>query len=143
MRTILSIIIAFVFALSATANEQKKFDPDAYRTEIHKYIKCQAKLTCDEAKKFFAIFDEMRDKEREVFAKIRPYRQGNFPSNEADCRKAIMEYDKAELDLKKMQQAYHQKMLKVVPATKLIAALHAAAKFDRTKYREYNNTQKK
>lgn len=135
--------MVLVFSVAAFANEQKKFDEDAYRTEQHKYIKCQAKLSCEEAKKFFALFDEMRTKEREMFDKLRPYRQGNFPNSEAECRKALMDFDDTELQLKKMQRDYHLKMLKVVPATKLADALHAAADFDRKKYREWNKGNQK
>lgn len=130
--------MVLVFSVVAFANEQKKFDEEIYRAEQHKYIKCQAKLSCEEAKSFFAIFDEMRAKEREMFDKLRPYRQGNFPGNDAECRKALMDFDNTELQLKKIQRDYHLKMLKVVSASKLVAALHAAADFDRKKYREWN-----
>lgn len=133
--------MVLVISVAAFANEQKKFDEEAYRTEQHKYIKCQAKLSCEEAKKFFAIFDEMRVKEREIFDKMRPYRQGNFPNNEEACRQALLDFDNAELQLKKIQRDYHVRMLKVVSATKLVAALHAAANFDRKKFREWNNNR--
>lgn len=126
---------------SVMAEFNAKFDVEAYRNEQHKYIIDNAKLTAEEAEKFFPIYDEMRAKEREKFVESRKLKRQKPTTDEA-CRKAIEELDKVEICLKKIQRNYHQKLLQVLPAQKVFDALSASERFDQKKFREMSHPKR-
>lgn len=131
----LHLIILLCLTLSVSANTVCKFDPEAHKIEQRQYVIKKAKLTEQEAKLFFDLFDVMRDKERVYFSKNHS-KERTCPKTEEECKKAILERDNDELQMKKIQHQYHIKMLKVLPASKVFQALKAAEKFDRQKIRE-------
>lgn len=135
MKKLFSLFLALLAVVTISAEPKKKFDPEAYRAEQHKFIKCRAQFTNEEATKFFAIYDEMRTKERQLFVTRRKGRY-NMPETEEECHQAIINKDNAELQLKKLQQLYHKRMLKVLPAKKVMLALIASEDFDRYKFGE-------
>lgn len=143
MKKFLSIIVFLLAACCMYAGERGKFDLEAYKAEQHQFIQKQACLTADEAKSFFAVYDELRTKEREIFSRMRELKKSGIPNTEAEARKMITDFDKAEVELKKMQQAYHLKLLKLMPAKKIAAALIAASKFDHKKFSEWNRHKHK
>lgn len=136
-KRILTILIAIIATISAMAVDTPKFDEEAYKVEQHKYILREVRFTQDEAKVFFAMYDEMRIKLRQVFNKMRNDRRKKL-TNDAECRQTIIERDNDGLKLKKIEQQYHLKMLKVLPAKKVLDALVAADKFDKKKFEEMN-----
>lgn len=135
MKRFVMFIVACLTFVVMSAETEMKFDPEAYKAEQHKFILSRVNFTQEEAAKFFALHDEMRAKERQLFAKNRNGKR-NRPVTNDDCAKAIIDRDNTEIELKKLQAAYHRRMLKVVPATKLINALFAAEDFDRLKFNE-------
>lgn len=114
-----------------------KFDEESYIAEQHKYILKQVRLTQDEATKFFALYDEMRAKLRVVFNKMRSDRRKKVTADK-EAYSMIVERDNDGLRLKKIEQQYHNKMLKVLPAKKVLDALVAADKFDKFKFSDMN-----
>ncbi|MCM1079456.1 MAG: hypothetical protein NC344_10015 [Bacteroidales bacterium] len=142
MNRLFYLILFLSLALTAMATSQKQFDREAYEKEQHQFIIQKAKLTQEEANKFFAIYDEMRTKERQLFKQTHNHRN-HRPKTEAECRKAIMERDKLDIQRKQQQQKYHIRMLKVLPATKVMEALHQAEKFDKMKFRQMSRERNK
>ncbi|MGM9713908.1 MAG: hypothetical protein ACI3Y5_07315 [Prevotella sp.] len=135
MRNFITIITFLLVSVSLTCHANPKFDPEAYRQEQRRYIIEKTKISASEAAKFFAIYDEMRNAERTLFDKIRSKRHSK-PTTEEECRKAIIEKDNIELQLKKLQTKYHQQMLKVLPAKIVLPCLLHAEQFDRAKLRK-------
>lgn len=136
-KKIFTLLIALIATTTAMAMQTPKFDEESYIAEQHKYILKEVKLSQDEAKKFFALYDEMRAKQRILFNKMRKDRL-KAPATDAECRNIIVERDKDNLELMKLAQLYHAKMLKVLPAKKVLDALVAADKFDKSKFKEMN-----
>lgn len=137
-KKILTILIAFIATTATMATPTPKFDEDSYIAEQHKYILKEVKFSADEAKKFFALYDEMRAKQRLLFNKMRKDRR-KAPSTDSECRAIIVARDKDNLELMRISQQYHAKMLKVLPAKKVLDALVAADEFDKTKFKEMNS----
>lgn len=137
LKRLFTMLVALIATISVMAMDTPKFDEEAYKAEQHKYILREVRFTQDEAKKFFAIYDEMRAKLRQVFNKMRNERRKKLTSD-AECRKSIIERDNDGLQLKKIELQYHQKMLKVLPAKKVLDALVAADKFDKKKFEDMN-----
>ena len=136
MKQILVIILLAITTIGVSAQrQQKKFDPEAYKTEQHKFIQQRVKFSAEESAKFFKLLDEMRAKERQLFDRNKRSKMKR-PTTDAECSKAITEHDNIDLQIKKIQQLYHRRMLKVVPAKKLLDAIFAAEEFDREMFRE-------
>lgn len=142
MKKFLTIIVLLVGIYTfLPAQQNKKFDLKAYNAELQAYVIKHAGITETEAQKFFAVYEEMRQEERKIFTKIgEGWKQK--PTTEEECRKAILEKDKWEIQLKKIQQQYHLKMLNVLPATKIMPCLFFSEKFDRKKFREMSSRKK-
>lgn len=129
------MLVLFAVALCSMAEPNCKFDPKRYKAEQQQYIVRKAKLAPKDAQIFFALYEEMRAEERKLFNKV-GFNKRKHPQTEEECYKAIVEKDKAEIRLKKIQQQYHQKMLKALPAKVVMKCLYFAEQFDRKKLRE-------
>lgn len=138
MKQTFSILILVFIAMLAKAEQYEiTFDKEAYKKEQHKYITCKAKLSPNEATNFFAIFDVMRDEEAKVFEQIRNVRKEK-PTTDKEFRSAVQRIDKFEIKLKQIQEQYHNKLFKAIPAKKVYDALRASDSFDKEKFREMN-----
>lgn|SRR5574344_80732 len=125
-------LLAFVvsFVLSLSLNAQGQFDPEKFKADQEQFIVQEACLTPQEAAVFFPLYDEMKKKERAVFDRMRNI---GFvkPATEAGCYLAIQEHDKMDIALKKIEQTYHNKFLKILPASKVYDIIQAEDKFHR------------
>lgn len=130
MRRLLTTILLLTLTIGLWAQHKPKFNPEAYRRGQKAYILANASLTSDEAEKFFSIYDAMRQRERQLFDKIR-FTRGKRPTTAEECRRAVENKDATEIQLKKIQQQYHQKMLRALPPQKVMQCLFLAEKFDR------------
>lgn len=137
MKKTISVLIIIFITLLAKAEQYDTFDKEAYKKEQHKYITCKAKLSPGEATNFFAIFDVMRNEEAKVFEQIRAVRKQK-PATDKEFRSAIQQIDKYEIKLKQIQEQYHNKLFKALPAKKVYEALRASDSFDKEKFREMN-----
>ena len=131
-----------MFTLNIGAQNQQKFSPEKFDAELHEFITSQAKLTPQEATKFFPIYKEMQGKQRAIYEKQRILGMQR-PHDESSCLKAIRERDAIDLELKRIQQCYHEKFLEIMPASKLYEVLQAEDRFHRRMLRRFNrpNTQ--
>lgn len=134
----LIIILFTLITCSVSAQQNGKFDIEAYKNEQHNFIQKAVKFTQKEAAAFFPLYDELRTKEFLLYSKGWKFRD---PRNmtEEQCRKMIIDRDNTSVQLKKLQMQYHKRMLNVVPAAKLMAAIHAGEEFDRMKVRQQFN----
>ena len=133
MKRIQLLFIAIAFALCLHAQEgggPEQFSPEKFDAELRAFITEEAKLTEQEAAKFFPVYKEMQDKQRVIFG-----RQGALvmskPEGEKACLEAIRQSDENDLEMKRIQKVYHEKFLKMLPASKVYAILRAEVKFHR------------
>lgn len=141
-KKLIYLLISLMFTLSIGAQNQQKFSPEKFDAELHDFITSQAKLTPQEATKFFPIYKEMQGKQRAIYEKQRILGMQR-PHDESSCLKAIRERDAIDLELKRIQQCYHEKFLEIMPASKLYEVLQAEDRFHRRMLRRFNrpNTQ--
>lgn len=128
------LLFAFIIVFSATVFAQKKnnFNPEKFDAELEQFVVAQAALTSAETANFLPIYKEMRQKQRSFFNGDKRLRCTN-PNDEKACAEAIRKRDKNDLELKKIQQTYHERFMTVLPATKVFRVLKAEDKF----YRQY------
>lgn len=124
-----------VFSLLTVAAQppQKKFDPKKFEAELEQYITTHAGFTPQEAAKFFPLYREMRRKQFSYFRAGDRFRFIDF-SDEKQCEEAIRSKDKREIEIKELQQDYHRKFLRVLPASKVLKALRAEDRFHRQSF---------
>ena len=126
-------IVLFVCLLVATvmkAQPNQKFSPEKFQANLEAYITKEAKLTDEEAKRFFPLYREMHQKQRGIYARMQKVGVGK-PADEKKCAAAIQERDKLDIELRQLAQSYHKKMLQVIPASKLYDVINAENGFHR------------
>lgn len=117
-------------SLNAQGEKRPKFSPEKFHADLERFIVKEACLTPCESAAFFPLYGEMYKKQRVVFDSMRRLDRSN-PVSDADCSKAIKERDKLDLELKKIQQSYHNKFLHVLSPRKVFEVLKAEDRFHR------------
>lgn len=111
-------------------NGPQRFSPDKFDAELRQFITSEAKLTEQEAAKFFPVYKEMQAKQRVVFGRQKSLVVSK-PEGEKACLEAIRQRDENDLEMKRIQQTYHEKFLELLPASKVYAILRAEVMFHR------------
>lgn len=136
------IILSFLLVVCAISmSAQHRFDPVKFRAELHQFIIAEVDLTPAEQKKFFPLYDEMRDKQHALHEKAMAIRKQN-PGTEAACRSAITQRDNLDVQMRDIERSYHQKFMKVLPATKVYKILTAEEQFHRKVFKRLRNNHK-
>ena len=117
--------------------QPQKFSPEKFQADLEQFITKEACLTPQEAAKFFPIYKEMQAKQRTVYERQRQLGFGK-PADEKGCEKNIRQRDEYDLELKRIQQTYHNKFLSVISASKLYDVLNAEDRFHRQMLRGWN-----
>ena len=138
----MTILIALVLAVAAIPQDQKpqqppKFSPEKFQADLEQFITKEACLTPQEAAKFFPVYKEMQVKQRAVYDRQRQLGWGK-PADEKGCEKAIRQRDEYDLELKRIQQTYHNKFLSIISASKLYDVIKAEDRFHRQMLRGWN-----
>lgn len=143
MNRVLILLALLLAAVAADAQDNKpKFSPEKFRAEMEQFITKEACLTPKEAAAFFPVYDEMNKEQRVIFERMRRLGR-NKPTDEAGCRDAIKQRDKMDVELKKIQQSYHEKFLTVISASKLFDVIKAEEKFHRRMLKKANAGQER
>ena len=128
MKRLTTILFCLMMVISVSAQEHRKFSPEKFQADLEAYITREAHFDQQEAAKYFPLLREMQAKQRAIYARM--YKKEK-PSGDAKCAEAIADYDKANIELKQLDQTYHKKMMKVVPASKVFDAIRAENDFHR------------
>ena len=128
-------VLMLVVVLGASAEEQQKFSPEKFQADLEQYIATETGLTNEEAAKFFPLYREMQQKQRVVYNKM--HELFKLPHDEASCKRAVQRRDQLEIELKQIAQTYHNKFLRVLPASKVIGTIIAEDKFHRRAFRKF------
>ena len=137
MKKILVCFICLTLNLmNGFAQEPQKFSPEKFQADLEQFIAKEAALTKEESDKFFPLYREMQQKQRAVFGKVR--QEGRVkPTDDASCKKLVQRRDEVELELKKIQQTYHNKFFTVLSASKVFDVLRAEERFHRRAFRNW------
>jgi hypothetical protein len=134
---ILSLLLLTSICVSA---QQPKFDPAKFDADLEQFITTEACLSPQQASAFFPVYREMLRKERVLFDQMRRYRHRDT-SDDAACRDAIEQQDKLDIQIKEIQQEYHNKFMKILPEGKVFKILRAEEKFHRQAFRRMARPQ--
>ena len=138
MKRLIVNCLAVVFALGAWAQGQgqQRFSPEKFQADMEQYIAKEAGLTPREAAAFFPMFREMQKKQRALYNQMMAESKIK-PADEKACKKVIQKRDQVELELKSIQQTYHNKFLSVLPASKVFDVIKAEDQYHRGLFRNW------
>lgn len=144
------VIIMLMLVHSSSVSAQAKqggnrLSKEQFMAELEKFITTEAELTPQECGKLFPIMREMYSKQRVYFDKMKQPKMKK-PQTEAECREAVKMRDKIDLDMKKLQQTYHNKMLDAVSPCKVMKVIWAEDRFHRRMLKNWSrkgNNQEK
>ncbi len=136
------ISTAFLLLTASSQSRDKRLSKENYQAQLEQFIIQEAQFTAKEAADFRVIFKEMQNKQRKTFEAMKDiwHKPGR---GEKECAEAIRQKDKMDIELKNLQQQYHNKLLKVMPASKVFKAIIAEDKFHRQMLRKWSNKPKK
>ena len=136
------ISIAFLLLTASSQSRDKRLSKENYQAQLEQFIIQEAQFTAKEAADFRVIFKEMQNKQRKTFEAMKDiwHKPGR---GEKECAEAIRQKHKMDIELKNLQQQYHNKLLKVMPASKVFKAIIAEDKFHRQMLRKWSNKPKK
>ncbi len=140
-RTILIALVMMICVAIQAQENKPKFSKEAFKADLKAFIIKDAKLTKAEADKFFPVYDEMKKEQRKVYGQMRALGKSK-PQSEEECVKAIKKHDELDLQLKKIQQTYNNRMMKIIPASKLFDVIKAEDRFHRKALDKFHRGQK-
>lgn len=136
------ILVAFCFAGFAQAQRQPdgkekcQWSKERYKDDLERCIVECAMLSPQEAEEFFPVFDEMKEKQRSIHDKLKRMDR-ELPSTEQEFRDVIKQKDNLEMELKEIEQTYHNKFLSILPASKVYRVIQAENDFHRRMLRDW------
>lgn len=110
------------------------FDPARFRADMEQFITKEACLTPKEASEFFPVFDEMLRKERALFDQMAAISRVK-PATEKGCIDAVKKSDELDIQIKELQQQYHNRFLKILPASKVFDVIKAQNRYHRQMFK--------
>lgn len=131
---LLFILLMSLTQASAQFGNMPKFDPQQFQANMEQFITTEAALSPKQAEAFFPVYREMQKKQRVLFSEMRRFRHMDINDNRA-CEEVIEKQDKMDIQMKEIQQRYHVKFMKVLPAGKVFKILRAEEKFHRQAFK--------
>lgn len=143
MKKFVFIFIISLMALEAGAQQQKrhKFDAERFQASMEQFIAKEAALTPQESSRFFPVYREYMHKYRAMFDQMRCQRRIK-PTDEEGCRKAIRQRDDTDIQMKRLQQQYHERFMDILPASKVYDVLKAEDSFHRQCFKKAADRKK-
>lgn len=137
MRQIL-LIIMFVlspFMLAAQPQGQPqdgspRFDPQKFQQMVEQMLTKAGELTADEAQLFFPLYNEMRQKQREMGRQIHELKT-SCPADSKACSETILKIKRLQVESAELEQDYYKRILRKLPAEKLFKMMKAEDDFHR------------
>lgn len=132
-RFVFLMVVALVALQTQAQDRPRKFDPARFEADLEQFITTEVGLNPHQAAKFFPVYREMQRKQRMLFNKMRYYQHVDTRDNKA-AEKAIKECDLIDLEMKELQQEYHKRFCKMLPAGVVLQIIRADEKFHRQSF---------
>lgn len=120
--------------LAQDSNKRRRhFSPEEFQTKQKEFIKEKAEMTDEQSAAFFPLFFELQKKKFELEHNARKeikFKRKEKPTEE-QCRNFVNKMAEVKVEVAKLEQAYTEKYLKVIPPCKLLEIQHAEGMFQR------------
>lgn len=135
MKRIAFVALIALFTMNLWAQQTQgagkpRFNPQEFQQRMEEALTRQAGLTADEAKAFFPIYQEMKDKQRAIGVQIHQLKKQCQP-DEAAYTTTITKIKQLLVESAQLEQNYYRRLLEVVPASKVFKVMKAEDDFHR------------
>ena len=115
------------------------FNKQEFRQRMQGFITKEASLTEEEAKAFFPIYNEYKDKQRQIHMSINKLKK-NTPNNndEKAYEKCLMEMAELNAEMAGLDSVYYKKICKAISAQKFFKILNIEDRMHRKMLQNYN-----
>lgn len=141
-RRYIIVLLVLLCSVVVMAQEPKKFDPVQFEADLEQFVATEARLTPTESATFFPLYREMRKKQMAYFGYHRRWHIVDESDDKA-CAEAIRRMDSNDLEIKRLQQLYHEKFLHILPASKVFRIIKAEENFHRQQFKRAHFNGKK
>ena len=131
---ILCLLMTFILQAHAQQKARAPFDPHKFEVDLEQYITTNAGLSPREAAAFFPVYRQMMTKMRSCFDEMRRFHRVKPKDNDA-CAEAIRKQDEIDIEMKLLQQEYHQRFMTILSPSKVLAVIKAEEKFHRQAFK--------
>ena len=153
MQTKKTTILLILALVSSLAFAQKKgdvtmsggatgFNKQEFRQRMQGFITKEASLTEEEAKAFFPIYNEYKDKQRQIHMSINKLKKNTPNSNDEKAyEKCLMEIARLNAEVAGLDSVYYKKICKAISAEKFYKILNIEDRMHRRMLQNYNRKQ--
>ena len=123
----------------AALGRRAGFNKQEFRQRMQDYITKEANLTQEEAKAFLPIYNEYKDKQRQIHMSINKLKK-NTPNNndEKAYEKCLMEMAELNAQMAGLDSVYYKKICKAISAQKFFKILNIEDRMHRKMLQNYN-----
>ena len=141
----LCLLIVCSMPMLAQPGPKGPFNREEFNAKLEEHIVQHAKLTPEEAKKFFPLFHEMKKKQHELQGQMFKLKreEPSFNATDKDYQNVIMSIKSLNVQMAQVEETYYKRMCKAIPARKVYDAMNAEDKFFRKMFSRFNHENRK
>ena len=109
---------------------QQRFDPQKFQQMVEESLTKAAGLSSEEAKAFFPLYNEMRQKQREMGIQIHELKK-NATGDAKAYTATILKIKQLQVNMAELEQNYYKRFMKVIPPEKVFQVMKAEDDFHR------------
>lgn len=112
--------------------------PEKFKKDLMAFIAREAGFTEGESRRFFPVFFEMHESQRNIERQKNRafFNAAKQNMNERDCQRVLNEVDQLDKKWMRMKAQYNSRMRKIVGARKLVKAMDADRRFSRRMFKK-------
>lgn len=150
----ISILLVFALASAVTFAQNNGdvtmsggahgFNKQEFRQRMQGFVTKEVNLTEEEAKAFFPIYNEYKDKQRQIHMSINKLKK-NAPQNndEKAYEKCLMEMARLNAEMAGLDSVYYKKICKAISAEKFFKILNIEDRMHRKMLQNYNKPRQR
>ena len=134
MKRFLHVMLMLVITAGACLAQPggQRFSPEKFRADLERYITKEVGFTQSEAREFYPLYHEMKDKQRDLQHKVFELKKNMRPyASEKEFTNAVLRITSLNRQKAELEETYYKKMCKAVPAKKVYEAMLAEDRFHR------------
>lgn len=150
-------LLAFIPVIAQGPAKPQKFDHELFRQKLELFIIENAKLSPEDAQKFFPLFHEMKIKQMKIGKKIRKLKRDPLSmkddddddddddndDEEDDWAKTVIKIEKLKVKQAQVGETYIKRLCKTIPGEKVFKALAAEDAYHRQMLKNFREEDKR
>ncbi len=138
------LFIFFAYGICSFAQRETEhrphFNPEEFKEHLEKHITREAGFTQEEAKTFFDLFHEMKDKQHKIMDEIHNLKS-HAPSptaSEKEFSNAVQKTKELKVAMAETEEHYYKRMCKSISPRKVYKAMKSEDSFHRKMLNGFN-----